>query len=83
MQAIERSLASQGYQGSGNMMNALANYGGQFYQQQLANLANLAGVNNVSTGLQGQFNAANMLGGSLQGIPNALLYASLLGRRGY
>ncbi len=83
MQAIERSLASQGYQGSGNMMNAMANYGGQFYQQQLANLANLAGVNNVSTGLQGQFNAANMLGGSLQGIPNALLYASLLGRRGY
>lgn len=83
LQAVERSLASQGYQGSGNMMNALANYGGQFYQQQLQNLANLAGTGNVGTSLQGQFNASNMLGQSLGGIPNALLYASLLGRGGY
>jgi len=83
MQAIQRSLAAQGYQGSGNMMNAMAQYGGNFYQQQLQNLSSLAGVGNTQLGLQGQFNASNMLGQSLQGIPNALLYANLLGRRGY
>lgn len=41
-QAIQRSMAAQGYQGSGNMASALAGNAGQFYQQQFNNLASLA-----------------------------------------
>lgn len=33
MEAVRRSLASQGYQGSGNMMAALQKYGGDFYDK--------------------------------------------------
>ena len=43
LQAVQRSQAAQGYQGSGNMAAALAGYGGQAYQQQLANLSALQG----------------------------------------
>ncbi len=42
IQAIERSGAAQGYTGSGNMVTALATgIGGQFYQQQLADLQSI------------------------------------------
>lgn len=44
MQAVERSLASQGYQGSGNMMAALQKYGGQFYNQAVSRLSGLSGA---------------------------------------
>jgi len=43
LQAVQRSQAAQGYQGSGNMAAALAGYGGQAYQRQIANLATLQG----------------------------------------
>lgn len=33
LEAVRRSMASQGYQGSGNMMAALSKYGGDFYNQ--------------------------------------------------
>lgn len=33
LEAVRRSMASQGYQGSGNMMAALQKYGGDFYNQ--------------------------------------------------
>lgn len=33
LEAVQRSMAAQGYQGSGNMMAALAKYGGDFYNQ--------------------------------------------------
>ncbi len=45
LQAVERRMASQGYNGSGNMMTALAKYGGDFYQQEMSRLAGLAGAN--------------------------------------
>ena len=33
LEAVRRSMASQGFQGSGNMMAALQKYGGDFYNQ--------------------------------------------------
>jgi hypothetical protein len=41
-QALRRSMASQGYQGSGNMAAALAGLGGQAYTQQANLLSSLA-----------------------------------------
>ena len=50
LQAVERRMASQGYNGSGNMMAALAQYGGQFYNDAVGRLGGLAGANqNPST----------------------------------
>lgn len=45
MQAVERRLASQGYLGSGNMMTAMAEYGGSFFDKEANRLASLAGAN--------------------------------------
>lgn len=42
MTAVERSMAAQGYQGSGNMAAALQQYGGNFYNQQVQQLQGLA-----------------------------------------
>lgn len=44
LDAVTRKMASQGYLGSGNMMAALSEYGGQFYDRELARLAGLAGA---------------------------------------
>lgn len=44
LDAVQRSMAAQGYQGSGNMMAALQNYGGNIYDQQMQTLAGLAGA---------------------------------------
>ena len=49
MQAAERTLAAQGYTGSGNAIIEAANAGGAAYQQEFDMLARLAGVD---TGLQ-------------------------------
>lgn len=46
LQAVERSQAANGYLGSGNMMAALQQYGGQAYQQQFNNLSALSGLTN-------------------------------------
>ena len=62
LEAVQRSMAAQGYQGSGNMMAALQQYGGNAYQQQLQNLYQLAGGNQPATAIQGQI-AANQLAG--------------------
>lgn len=43
-QAASRSMAAQGYTGSGNALVAAANAGGQAYQQQFNNLAMLSGA---------------------------------------
>lgn len=66
LDAVQRSLAAQGYTGSGNMMAALQKYGGDFYQQQFNNLANLAGAN-ISPGvsLSGQQAAAQLASGAM------------------
>ncbi len=42
--AVTRKLASQGYLGSGNMMASLQKYGGDFFNQETARLASLAGA---------------------------------------
>lgn len=42
LQAVERKMASQGYLGSGNMMLALHNYGGEAFNREIARLAALA-----------------------------------------
>jgi len=42
--AVERSLASQGFQGSGNMMAGLAEYGQNAYQQAIQNLMTMSGA---------------------------------------
>lgn len=56
MQAAERTLAAQGYTGSGNAIIESANAGGAAYQQEFDMLARLAGVD---TGLG---NAASLAG---------------------
>lgn len=44
MQAASRTMAAQGYTGSGNALVAAANAGGQAYQQAFNNLAMLSGA---------------------------------------
>ncbi len=59
MQAVQRSGAAQGYTGSGNMQTALATaIGGQFYQQQLADLQSLTNMGTASS----QQGVANLAG---------------------
>lgn len=53
LQAVERKMASQGFNGSGNMMVALSKYGGDFYNQALQSLAAMSGAN-VNPGTAGQ-----------------------------
>lgn len=43
-QAASRTMASQGYTGSGNALVAAANAGGQAYEQQFNNLVTLSGA---------------------------------------
>lgn len=45
MQAVERRMAANGYLGSGNMMTEMANYGGNFYNNAVTRLGQLAGAN--------------------------------------
>ena len=45
LEGVQRSMASQGYQDSGNMMAELQKYSGDFYQKESARLAGLAGAN--------------------------------------
>lgn len=45
LDAVERKMASQGYVGSGNMMAALQDYGGNVFNQEAMRLATLAGAN--------------------------------------
>lgn len=77
LEAVRRSLAAQGYQGSGNMMAALAQYGQKFLGDEQTRLAGLAGAgfNPASAGqlnLEGNvsanqmlFSALNRLGGGI------------------
>lgn len=44
LEAVQRAGAAQGWTGSGQMMTGLQEYGGQFFQQQLANLMNLTNM---------------------------------------
>lgn len=72
LQAVTRKMASQGYVGSGNMMAALQQYGGDFYNQAVQRLMSLSGANISPTSgqvaLQGNRDALTMQGQSLNNI---------------
>lgn len=44
LQAVQRSMAAQGYTGSGNMMAALSKYGGDFYNNAIQQLSQISGA---------------------------------------
>lgn len=71
LEAVQRSLAAQGYQGSGNMMAALQNYGQNAYQQAVQNYMQgqqlAGGLTSQGTGLTGQ---------GLASLGQAALFAS-------
>lgn len=69
LQAVQRTQGAQGYQGSGQMMNELAGFGQNFYDQQMQRLSGLAGANaapGAGAGLmyQGVRDASNLMGQS-------------------
>lgn len=66
LQAVQRAGAAQGYNGSGNMAASLAKYGGDFYQQEAARLAYLAGGS--QTPGAGQYAGAQLAGQGLASI---------------
>lgn len=68
MQAVKRSMASQGYTGSGNMMKAMSKYGGDFYNQAMSMYGGLSGA---------QFNPAQ---GAALGMQGTQLGLSLAGQ---
>lgn len=76
MDAVQRSMAAQGYNGSGNMMAALQQYGGNAYNQQVQTLAGLSGASSspVATAQVGAQGLGNQSANSL------LLLSLLLGR---
>ena len=61
MDAVTRSMGSQGYQGSGNMAAALQQYGGNFYNQEVQTLSGLAGAN-LNPAAAGQLALTGTLG---------------------
>ncbi len=70
LEAVQRSMAAQGYTGSGNMMTELAKYGGQAYQQALGNLSTLSGASaapgaGASTAMMGGVGSTEALLSSL------------------
>lgn len=65
MQAAERTIASQGYTGSGNALVAAAEAGAAAYQQEFDNLAMLSGAS------QGQGARASAYGTGASSIANA------------
>lgn len=69
-QAIERRLASQGYLGSGNMMLAMGNYGGDFYNREIARLNALAtpSPGAIESRVAGRRASADLTGRSLASI---------------
>lgn len=76
MQAADRTMAAQGYTGSGNALVAAANAGGQAYQQAFNNLSMLAGAGQSPAYAQGVANqqanyqqqANNQMWGQIGGL---------------
>jgi len=67
MDAVERSMAAQGYQGSGNMAAALQAYGGNFFNQQVQQLQQLtsSGAASTAAALQGMTSGNNAASSAL------------------
>ena len=61
LQAVQRSMAAQGYQGSGNMMAAISKYGGDFYNKAISQLGELAGAG-VNPGTASQIGITGQIG---------------------
>jgi hypothetical protein len=78
LEAVQRSMLAQGYQGSGNMMGALQQYGGQAYQQAMQNYLANQGVANQSTQLGGNIlgSSASLTGSGLAAMGQGALFAS-------
>lgn len=70
LQALQRSLAAQGFTGSGNAQAALTKYGGDAYAQQVELLRRLAsgGGTGNGTAIQGYSAGANLGGQGLASI---------------
>ena len=66
MEAVRRSMASQGYQGSGNMMAAMAKYGGDFYNQAVGQRMQSAEAQ--AGGVGGALSSLALLGSGLRGF---------------
>jgi len=66
LEGVDRQMAARGYYGSGNMDAARTRYAGDFYQQESARLAQLAGAG--QTPGAGQFPAAQLTGQGLASI---------------
>ena len=67
MDAVTRSMISQGYQGSGNMAAALQSYGQTAYQQAMQNYQTQQGIANQTVQTGGQ-----MLASGVGGVNSAL-----------
>ena len=70
MQAVQRAGAAQGYTDSGNLAASLQKYGGDFYNNEVSQLSQLAGANiNPSTAAQiqatGATNQQQLIGNSI------------------
>lgn len=77
LQAVQRSMAAQGYNGSGNMMTALSKYGGDFYNNAVSQLSGLSGAqfnpgNAGNLTLSGDIAASGVLGNSINRIGQGL-----------
>lgn len=71
LEAVQRSRAAQGYNGSGNMMASLAKYGGDFFNNAVSQLNGLAGGSPggaANLRYQGSVDSTNLLGQSLNRI---------------
>lgn len=76
LQAVERKMASQGYNNSGNMMIALQDYGGRAFDSEAARLSALAGANfgpSSATEIAGQTAAMSLRGQALNRFGLGLL----------
>lgn len=85
-QAVQRSMAAQGYNGSGNTAIALQKYGGDFYNNAVAQLAALSGGNSANAAAinaQGVVDSTNLTGQSINnlgfGAGKLLLNRSFMG----
>ena len=66
LMAIGRASAARGYAGSGNLLGSLQRFGGDFYNNEVARLATLAGAG--ATPGAGQAGAAQLASQSLAGL---------------
>ncbi|MGH7745861.1 MAG: hypothetical protein ACREQ5_13930, partial [Candidatus Dormibacteria bacterium] len=80
LEAVKRSMASQGFNGSGNMMAALQKYGGDFYNNALNQYATLAGAGAAPGAGAGLAVQGSALGTQLMGSSLASLGYGVAGR---